>query len=193
MVSIILSGMPASGKSTVAKLISEKLGIKFLVGGDVLKNMARELGFNPEIGNWWDTEEGKRFLEVRMKDPNFDKRVDSFLLNSIKNEDFIITSWSIPWLVDDNHLKVWLKASFKTRVNRLAQRDNISKTDAEKIIKDRDIENIKHYKKLYGYVLGKDLDVFNLVVDVDSVKAETVAEMLILYYNDFKSNAKNSR
>ncbi|MGC8558758.1 MAG: hypothetical protein ACP5NC_07215, partial [Nitrososphaeria archaeon] len=63
----------------------------------------------------------------------------------------------------------------------------------EKIIKDRDIENIKHYKKLYGYVLGKDLDVFNLVVDVDSVKAETVAEMLILYYNDFKSNVKNSR
>lgn len=193
MVSIILSGMPASGKSTVAKLISEKLGVKFLVGGDVLKNMARELGFNPEIGNWWDTEEGKRFLEVRMKDPNFDKRVDSFLLNSIKNEDYIITSWSIPWLVDTSHLKVWLKASFETRVNRLALRDNISKIDAEKIIKDRDIENIKHYKKLYGYVLGKDLDVFNLVVDVDSVKAETVAEMLILYYKDFKSNAKNSR
>jgi predicted cytidylate kinase len=185
--------MPASEKSTVAKLISEKLGVKFLVGGDVLKNMARELGFNPETGNWWDTEEGKRFLKVRMKDPNFDKRVDSFLLNSIKNEDCIITSWSIPWLVDDSHLKVWLKASFKTRVNRLAQRDNISKIDAEKIIKDRDIENIKHYKKLYGYVLGKDLDVFNLVVDVDSVKAGTVAEMLILYYNDFKSNVKNSR
>ncbi len=192
MVSIILSGMPASGKSTVAQLISKRLGIRFMVGGDILKGMARDLGFNPEKDNWWDTEEGKRFLELRMKDPNFDKNVDSFLLNSINKENCVITSWSIPWLADNSHLKVWLKASFRTRVNRLANRDNISHVDAEKIIIERDEENVKHYKKLYGYVLGKDLDVFNLIIEVDSVKAETVAEMLILYYNDFKSNAKNS-
>ncbi|MEM0123708.1 MAG: cytidylate kinase family protein [Conexivisphaerales archaeon] len=192
MVSIILSGMPASGKSTVAQLISKSLGIRFLVGGDILKAMAKSLGFNPERDNWWDTEEGKRFLELRMKDPNFDKNVDNFLLNSIKKENCVITSWSIPWLIDNNHLKIWLKASFKTRVRRLAQRDNVNYNDAEKIIKDRDEINVKHYEKLYGYILGRDLDVFNLIVDVDSVKAETVAEMLILYYNDFKSNVKNS-
>ncbi|MGC8662021.1 MAG: AAA family ATPase [Nitrososphaeria archaeon] len=192
MVSIILSGMPASGKSTVAQLISKRLGIRFLVGGDVLKGMAKNLGFNPERDNWWDTEEGKRFLELRLKDPNFDKNVDDLLLDSIKKEDCVITSWSIPWLVGNNHLKIWLKASFETRVRRLAQRDNTSYANAIKIIKDRDEINVKHYKKLYGYVLGKDLDVFDLVIDVDLVKAETVAEMLILYYNDFKSNAKNS-
>ncbi len=192
MVSIILSGMPASGKSTVAQLISKRLHIKYLVGGDILKGMARDLGFNPEKNNWWDTEEGKRFLELRMKDPNFDKNVDRFLMDSINKEDCVITSWSIPWLADSGHLKVWLKASFKTRASRLANRDSVSFTDAERITRERDEENIKHYKKLYGYVLGKDLDVFNLIIEVDHVTAETVAEMLILYYNDFKSHAKNS-
>jgi len=192
MASIIISGMPASGKSTVAQIISKKLNMRYLIGGDILKGMAKELGFNPEKDNWWDTEEGRRFLELRMKDPSFDKKVDEILIDTINKEDCIITSWSIPWLIGSGHVKVWLKASFETRARRLANRDGLSLTDARRIIRERDEENIKHYHKLYGYVLGKDLDVFNLIIEVDHVTAETVAEMLILYYNDFKSHAKNS-
>ena len=191
MVSIIISGMPASGKSTVAQIISKKLHIRYLIGGDILKSMAKDLGFNPEKDNWWDTEEGRRFLELRMKDPSFDKKVDGILIDAINKEDCVVTSWSIPWLIGSGHVKVWLKASSEIRARRLANRDGLSLTDARRIIMERDEQNIKHYQKLYGYVLGKDLDVFNLIIDVDNVNADTVAEMLILYYNDFKSHAEN--
>ena len=42
MNAIIVSGMPAVGKTTVSKLLGDALGLKVVGGGDVLKEMAAE-------------------------------------------------------------------------------------------------------------------------------------------------------
>jgi Cytidylate kinase len=36
--------MPASGKTTVARLVASRLGLKYAAGGDILREMARERG-----------------------------------------------------------------------------------------------------------------------------------------------------
>ncbi len=47
MEAIIVSGMPAVGKTTVSKLLADALGLRVVGGGDVLKEMAAEEGYKP--------------------------------------------------------------------------------------------------------------------------------------------------
>ena len=62
--SIIISGPPAIGKTTVAKGLAKEFGMQNLSGGDVLKEMAQERGFQTRGADWWDTKEGMTFLEI---------------------------------------------------------------------------------------------------------------------------------
>ena len=46
--SIVISGPPAVGKTTVAKGLAKEFNLQYLSGGDVLKEMAKEHGFNSD-------------------------------------------------------------------------------------------------------------------------------------------------
>ena len=46
--SIVISGPPAVGKTTVAKGLAEEFDLTYLSGGDVLKEMAKEHGFDSQ-------------------------------------------------------------------------------------------------------------------------------------------------
>ncbi|MGC8593488.1 MAG: cytidylate kinase family protein [Nitrososphaeria archaeon] len=193
MVSIIISGMAGVGKSTVAEIIAKKLKIEVKIGGDVLKDYAAKLGYKgTDRNDFWDTEEGKSFLKLREKDPSFDKKVDEFLKESISSKEMIITSWSLPWLVENFHVKVWLKGSQKTRAKRISERDNIPFQKALEIVKERDNENFLHYKRLYGIELDKDYSVFNLVIDTEIIEPDVIGEIIIIYYKAFKSGIEKS-
>jgi len=72
--------MAGTGKSTLAKRLAKKYGLKYCSGGDVLKTLAIEEGYKPLERGWWESKEGMRFLERRNKDPRFDETVDKKLL-----------------------------------------------------------------------------------------------------------------
>ena len=55
------------GKTTIAKGIADEFNLKFLAGGDLLKDMASEQGFDISGDDWWDTEDGMSFLNERKK------------------------------------------------------------------------------------------------------------------------------
>ncbi|MFB5603433.1 MAG: AAA family ATPase, partial [Candidatus Nitrosomaritimum aestuariumsis] len=50
--SIVISGPPAVGKTTVAKGLASEFNLKYLSGGDVLKELAREQGFEVDGDDW---------------------------------------------------------------------------------------------------------------------------------------------
>ncbi|MCK4435093.1 AAA family ATPase, partial [Candidatus Bathyarchaeota archaeon] len=70
---ICICGMAGSGKSTIAKRLAEKYGLKYYSGGDALKAFAIEEGYPPLKHGWWESKEGMRFLERRSKNPKFDQ------------------------------------------------------------------------------------------------------------------------
>ncbi len=180
MDAIIVSGMPAVGKTTMSKAISEALGIPLVGGGDVLKEMAVEEGYVSGGGDWWDTKDGMRFLSERKKSPGFDREVDSRLLQKAKKGSVVITSYPLPWLTEKG-LKVWLSGSAKSRARRMAKRDRMTVPQCLKVLSVRDSENYKLYKKIYGIEFGKDLRPFDLVVDTDSIEESRVAEIVLRY------------
>src|SRR2546426_11652423 len=100
MNAIIVSGMPAVGKTTVSRLLGDALGLKVVGGGDVLKEIAAEEGYKPGGEGWWDTEEGIEVLRERKKSAEFEREVDERLLKKAKGGDVVFTRYTLPWLSD---------------------------------------------------------------------------------------------
>ena len=189
MKAIILCGMPAVGKTTVAKIIASRLGLKLVGGGDILKEIALEEGYNAVGDDWWDTDEGMRFMEERAGTPKFDREVDERLLAKARKGNLVITSYTLPWLADDA-LKVWLSGTKRSRAERMAERDSSSVEDCAKIIDARDTENYELYKDLYEIEFGKDLSPFDIVVGTDGIPATKVAREVLSRLTADKSRGR---
>jgi CMP/dCMP kinase len=179
--SIVISGWPAVGKTTIACKLAEEFDIVMYNGGDILKMLAEEnKGYSVKRDDWWDTTEAKKFMEERKSDPSFDKKVDKKLIQIVKKGGTVITSYTLPWLVVDESLiiiKFWLRGSPENRAKRMANRDGISFAEAKRITKLRDEENKRIYHRLYGFRFGEDLTVFDYVLNTDRLSLDSLVEI----------------
>ena len=174
--SIIISGPPAIGKTTIAKGLAKEFGLVHLSGGDILKELAEEEGFDTKRDDWWDTQEGMNFLSKRQENSEFDRKVDDKLKKLFSEGDVVITSYTLPWLVEGG-VKIWLAGSKENSAQRMTTRDNLSETDALEIVQKRYSENKIIYKTLYGFEFGEDLSVFDKIIETDDLNAEQVLEV----------------
>ena len=174
--SIIISGPPAIGKTTIAKAITEEFGLTHLSGGDILKELAEEEGFKTGGDDWWDTQEGMNFLSQRQENSEFDKKVDDKLKKYFLDGNVVITSYTLPWLIEGG-VKIWLEGSKENSAQRMTTRDNLSKDNALEIVQKRYQENKKIYKVLYGFEFGEDLSVFDKIIETDGLNASQVLDI----------------
>ena len=174
--SIIISGPPAVGKTTIAKAIAEEFGLTHLSGGDILKELAEEQGFKTGGDDWWDTQEGMNFLSQRQENSEFDKKVDDKLKKHFLDGNVVITSYTLPWLVEGG-VKIWLEGSKENSAQRMTTRDNLSKDNALEIVQKRYQENKKIYKALYGFEFGEDLSLFDKIIETDGLNASQVLDI----------------
>jgi cytidylate kinase len=178
--SIVISGWPAVGKTTIACKLAEEFDIVMYNGGDILKMLAEDKGYSVKRDDWWDTPEAKKFMEERRSDPSFDKKVDEKLAEIVKRGRTVITSYTLPWLVLDESIiiiKFWLRGSPENRASRMAKRDGISFEEAKSITNMRDEENKRIYYRLYGFRFGEDLTVFDYVLNTDRLSLESLVEI----------------
>jgi CMP/dCMP kinase len=185
MKAIIISGMPAAGKTTVANILGKRLNLPVVGAGDLLKEMAKDRGYTPGGEDWWDTSEGIKFMKERETNPDFDREVDARLLEKLEKGDIIVTSYTAPW-ISKTGFKVWLNAKVENRAERMARRDNVGLADTTKATKIRDRENYKLYKNLYNFDFGKDLSPFDMVIDTNNILPEQVADMILAKIKELK-------
>jgi len=176
---ICISGMTGSGKSTVAKKLADKYGLGYFSGGNALRTLAHEEGYESDMRGWWETAEGLRFLQQRMGDPAFDRRIDEKLLELAEQGNVVLDSWTMPWLLKEG-FKIWLEASPQVRAKRVVNRDNISIEEAVKALKEKDERTRQIYNGLYGFDLGHDLSPFNLVLATDELDPDEVFHAVCL-------------
>jgi cytidylate kinase len=176
---VCISGMAGTGKSTLAKKLAQKYKLKYYSGGDSLKELAKDEGYNSSSRGWWESPEGLSFLEKREKNLKFDKAVDNKLLEYAQQGNVLLDSWTMPWLLKTG-FKIWLVASVEKRAERIAKRDKISVKEALQVLKEKEARTKAIYKKLYGFTLGEDFDPFNLVLDTDNLDAREVFQVLCM-------------
>jgi CMP/dCMP kinase len=172
--SIVISGWPAVGKTTIAENLAKDFNLKLWNGGDILKMMAYERGYSSSLNHdWWDTEEAAKFMKERNDNPNFDREVDNRLIELVKEGNVVITSYTLPW-ISDATINFWLQGSVDNRSKRMSMRDKIDINTAKKIVQRRDVENKLIYQKLYQFEFGEKLDVFDFVMNTDILSLESL-------------------
>jgi cytidylate kinase len=181
---VCVCGMAGSGKSTLAKRLAERYGLRYYSGGDTLKALAMEEGYENVERGWWESKEGMRFLEKRGKDQEFDEAIDRKLLELAQLGNVILDSWTMPWLLEKG-FKIWLEASPENRAKRIAKRDGISAKDALKALRNKETQTKNIYGKLYGFSLGEDYKPFHLILDTDNLEAEEVFQVLCVVMDNY--------
>ena len=174
--------MAGSGKSTLGKRLAETYGLQYYSGGDALKALAVDAGFNQVDRGWWESAEGLRFLQRRARDPSFDKLIDQKLLARAAQGDVVLDSWTMPWLYQ-NGFKVWLEASLEERARRVAGRDGVSVAKALTAIQAKDAGTKAIFQRLYGFSLGEDFGPFDVVLDVNALGPDEVYHALVQVLN----------
>jgi cytidylate kinase len=174
---VCISGMAGTGKSTLAKKLAERYNLKYYSGGDALKELAAAEGYDPSSNGWWESPEGLSFLDKREQNPEFDKAVDNKLLEYAQQGCVLLDSWTMPWLLKTG-FKIWLIASVEKRVERIAERDKLSIEEALQVLEEKERKTKFIYKKLYGFLLGEDLQPFDLILDTNDLNAGEVFQTL---------------
>jgi len=172
-ISVVISGSAAVGKTTLAHALAKEFGFKLYNGGDILKEIARQQGYSVTGNDWWDSNEAIGFMKERKKNSIYDRQVDEKLTNIAKKGNVIITSHTLPWLTPEP-ITFWLSASPQKRSERMSKRDKISIKEALRIVRMRDRENKKIYKKIYGANFGDGLEVFDFMINTELLSLDSL-------------------
>jgi len=168
---ITISGPPGSGKTTVAKMLSERLNYPLLTGGDIFRGMAREMGM--------DIVEFSKYAE---RNWNVDRKVDARIVEIARSmEDVIIDSRLSGWLMHLNGIpafKVFINASPDIRVERIWKREGGNIEDVRRATLERERSEVKRYREIYGIDFD-DLSIYDLVLDSGNMEPEEIVSKIV--------------
>ncbi len=170
MTVITISGNPGSGKSTVAKLLEEKLNIKYIYSGMIFRELAKEYKMSLE-------EFGKYCEEHK----NIDVELDNRQLEILKNGNVILEGRLAGWLAYKNKIpafKVSIIADLDIRVKRVVNREKGDIKKRKKEIIEREKSESTRYKKYYNIDL-KDNSIYDLVIDSGDKTPEEIVDVIL--------------
>ncbi len=168
---LTISGPIGSGKSTVARLLSSTLGMKYLSTGDIFRENAAKHGMTVEA-----------FNEYAEKHPEVDMEQDSYLIEKMRSSDgLVIDSRLAGWLSFRNGIpafRVYITASIAVRIKRIANRENIDEAVASALLERREKSEAKRYMSLYSIDIS-DTSIYNVTLDTSALDAESAAGMVV--------------
>jgi len=161
---IAISGDHGAGKSTVAKELAKRLGLRHLSAGEIFRRMAEEKGMGL-----------KEFSEYAEKHPEIDLEIDR-RLGEVKGEA-VVDGRLAGWMVKGADLRVLFTAPLEVRVRRIAEREGRDLQEVREETLAREESERKRFKELYGIDID-DLSIFDLVINTARLEVEEEVEIL---------------
>ncbi len=163
---ITISGPPGSGKSTLSKLLSAKLGMELVSMGDIFRKLACDRCMSLD-----------EFGTLARCNDEIDRKLDDAQKKIVKEKDDIILEGRLSGFLVDADVKVWLKAPLKIRAERIAKRENKSVSSAMKETSEREECERVRYLNYYNIDI-RDLSVYDIIIDSKKLCPEEICEIV---------------
>lgn len=166
---ITITGGLYSGKSTVAKAISEALNYTYFSVGELQRKLAVEKGMSI-------TEYNKYML-----DNNLDHEIDNRTIEIGKEEDNFIFDARLAWYFIPYSFKIYLKVELDAAVDRAMKDERgksekyTSREEAIVNITERRRLEVSRFKDIYNIDINEESN-YDLVMDTSHMTLEEVIE-----------------
>ncbi len=169
---ITISGLHGTGKSVIAKLMAERLGILYYSTGQAFRDLAKEKNMS--------LEEYTNFVENH---PDIDKDLDNKVVNMAKKGNIIIDSQLSGHILKSiADFRIHLTCPLKIRVKRMSGRDQTSFEEKLKETTLREKSELERFKNLYNIDLSdKNLinEFFDLIINTENLSIEEVLAKIL--------------
>lgn len=153
---ITISGLPGSGTSTLARLVSSALGIERLDGGQVFRAMAAERGLDVHA-----------FGQLAEGHDAIDRELDARLAARARAGDVVLESRLAGWIATHeglDALRVWIACDERVRAARVGDREAADAEAALAQNRAREASEQARYRAYYGIDVF-DLSIYELILD----------------------------
>ena len=170
---ITITGLPGSGKTSVAKELAKHLHLKHYSMGDIFRAIARKR----KVSVLTLTKKGGLADYLDREQQRIAKR----------NKNCIIDSRLGAYLIKNANVRIYIYTNLKTRVTRIAKRDKMSYKKALHETLSRERQELNHYRKEYD-IDYRDKKLYNVILNTRGLTVEETTIKIIDKIKKLKSN-----
>ena len=168
---ITLSGFAGTGKSTVGKMIQEKLNFEFISIGNYTRNYAKEI-YGMTINE---------FQDKCKEQPELDNEIDDKFQKECNCKNNLVIDYRLGFHFIKNAFHVLLKVSDKNAYERIRLADRTDEATSEEDIQNRNKDMRNRFKEKYGVDFTNDKN-YDLVINTNDLTPEEVTSSIIKHY-----------
>jgi cytidylate kinase len=167
---ITISGLPGSGKTTVARLVAQALGLEHVYAGDIFRRQAEAHGLTLE-----------QYARRAETDHSIDRALDEQMRRRAAQGRAVLEGRLAAFMADAAEapaLRVFLSASEDVRARRIVGREGGDARQRLREIQTREESDARRYREIYGFDYH-DPARYDLVLDTDGRDPEEVAREIV--------------
>jgi CMP/dCMP kinase len=169
MTVVTISGLPGTGKSTVAQLLHKRLGLRYVYSGEIFRALAQKHGMSLE-----------HFGSFCEEHPEIDRELDDYQIKVLKEGNVLLEGRIAGFLAVQTGVpadKILLTADLDTRVNRIIKREQGDYAKRRQEIITREACEAARYKKFYGIDVN-DSSIYDIIVDTAHLSPEEIVDKI---------------
>ena len=168
MVAVAISGLHGAGKSTISKALVKKFkNLRYVCAGEIFRQLLKERGMT--------LNDGQRYAELH---PAVDRMIDRRIADAARSDKMLLDARLAGWFAKKADIKIFLTASTKVRVMRIAQRENRRYRDVYNETLRRERSEANRFKKLYNIDIN-DCSFFDIVLNTERLSVPETTKILI--------------